>query len=55
MGSTMLIRILAFLPVLLLAAAPAFAQVNIPIPEPASLTVLAVGAGAVIAARFWRK
>ncbi len=39
----------------LLLAAPAFAIQEVQVPEPASLSVLAVAAGAVAVARFWRK
>lgn len=33
----------------------AFAGVTVAVPEPASMGLLALGAGAVVLARFWRK
>lgn len=36
-------------------AAPAMASFTVAVPEPASLAVLAVGAGALVVARYWRK
>ena len=37
------------------AAAPAFAAARVDVPEPASMAVLAVGAGALLIARARRK